>query len=49
VFRARGLTDVIKGFDGLAVMEQHLLMQSPRSGAIHVFRGKRGGLIKLLW
>ena len=46
-----------KGFDGLAVMAQQVLKQSPHSGAIFAFRGKallsevegRGDLVKLLW
>ncbi len=38
-----------KGFDGLAVLVQQVLEQSPHSGALFAFRGKRGDLIKLLW
>ena len=38
-----------KGFDGLAVMLQQVLEQSPHSGALFAFRGKRGDLVKLLW
>ncbi|MBC7504648.1 MAG: IS66 family insertion sequence element accessory protein TnpB [Sandarakinorhabdus sp.] len=38
-----------KGFDGLAVLVQHNLKQSPHSGALFAFRGRRGDLIKLLW
>ena len=37
-----------KGFDGLAVMVQQVLEQSPHSGALFAFRGKRGDLVKLL-
>lgn len=38
-----------KGFDGLAVMVQQVLEQSPHSGVLFAFRGKRGDLVKLLW
>jgi len=38
-----------KGFDGLAVLAQQVLAQSPHSGALFAFRGKRGDLVKLLW
>ena len=38
-----------KGFDGLAVLVQQALEQSPHSGALFAFRGKRGDLVKLLW
>jgi transposase len=38
-----------KGIDGLAVLVQQVLEQSPHSGALFAFRGKRGHLIKLLW
>ena len=37
-----------KGFDGLAVMTQQVLEESPHSGALFAFRGKRGDLVKLL-
>ena len=57
IFLACGVTDMRKGFDGLAVMAQQALKQSPHSGAIFAFRGKallsevegRGDLVKLLW
>ena len=57
IFLACGTTDMRKGFDGLAVMAQQALKQSPHSGAIFAFRGKallsevegRGDLVKLLW
>ena len=34
IFLACGTTDMRKGFDGLAVMAQQALKQSPHSGAI---------------
>lgn len=49
IFLACGATDMRKGFDGLAVMAQQVLEQSPHSGALFAFRGRRGDLVKLLW
>ena len=49
VFLACGRTDMRKGMDGLAMLAQQLLRQDPFSGALFAFRGKRGGLVKLLW
>ena len=49
VFLACGVTDMRKGFDGLAVLVQQVLEKSPHSGALFAFRGKRGDLVKLLW
>jgi transposase len=49
VWLACGVTDMRKGFDGLAVLVQQVLEQSPHSGALFAFRGRRGHLIKLLW
>ena len=31
------------------MLAQQVLQESPFSGALFAFRGKRGGLIKLLW
>lgn len=49
IFLACGATDMRKGFDGLAVLVQQALEQSPHSGALFAFRGKRSDLVKLLW
>ena len=49
IYLACGATDMRKGFDGLAVLTQQVLQQSPHSGALFAFRGKRGDLVKLLW
>lgn len=49
IFLACGATDMRKGFDGLAVLVQQVLEQSPHNGALFAFRGKRGDLVKLLW
>ncbi|GHH19500.1 hypothetical protein GCM10008023_26690 [Sphingomonas glacialis] len=48
IFLACGATDMRKGFDGLAVLVQQILQQSPHSGSLFAFRGKRGDLVKLL-
>ena len=49
VWLACGYTDMRKGMDGLAMLAQQVLQENPFSGALLAFRGKRGGLIKLLW
>lgn len=49
VFLAAGVTNMRKGFDGLAAMAQSMLKKDPFSGAVFAFRGRRGDLIKLLW
>ncbi len=45
---ATGYTDMRKGFDGLALRVQEVLKHDPHGGQVFVFRGKRGGLIKLI-
>jgi transposase len=49
VWLACGYTDMRKGMDGLAMLAQQVLNDDPFSGAVFAFRGKRGGLVKLLW
>jgi transposase len=49
VWLATGHTDMRKGFDGLAVLVQEVLKRDPHNGHLFVFRGRRGGLIKVLW
>jgi len=49
VWLATGHTDMRKGFDGLALLVQEVLKRNPHSGHLFVFRGRRGGLIKVLW
>ena len=49
VWLACGHTDMRKGMDGLAMLAQQVLNEDPFSGALFAFRGKRGGLVKLLW
>ena len=38
-----------RGFTGLSAMVQPTLQQSPSSGHVFVFRGRRGDVFKLLW
>ena len=61
VWLAAGVTDMRKGFDGLAALVQKQIPESKDgkdgngaaedafSGHIFVFRGRRGDKIKLLW
>lgn len=48
IYLACGATDMRKGIDGLAVLIQEHLSHDPHSGAVFVFRGKRGHLLKIL-
>ena len=49
IWLAAGLTDMRRGFDGLAALAQSALEQEPFSGHVFVFRGRRGDIVKLLW
>lgn len=51
IWLACGITDMRKGFDGLAaIMQLQLqLAEDPFSGQLFVFRGRRGDRVKLLW
>jgi transposase len=49
VWLAAGVTDMRKGFDGLAMLVQQQLIADPFSGHLFVFRGRRGDRIKILW
>jgi transposase len=49
VYLACGITDMRKGMVGLAMLVQQGLAEDPFSGALFAFRGRRAGLIKLLW
>jgi transposase len=49
VWLAAGVTDMRKGFGGLAAIAQTTLAKDPYGGHVFVFRGKRGDLVKLLW
>jgi transposase len=41
VYLAAGVTDMRKGFDGLAALVQQRLRQDPFGGAVYAFRGRR--------
>jgi transposase len=49
VWIVAGITDMRKGFDGLAALVSTTLQDDPYSGHVFVFRGKRGDRVKLLW
>ena len=49
IWVACGVTDMRKGFDGLAARVQMVLQLDPHGGALFVFRGRRGDLLKVLW
>lgn len=49
IWLASGITDMCKGFDGLARLVEEKLSRDPFGGQLFVFRGKRGDLIKALW
>ena len=42
IWLAAGVTDMRKGFDGLAMLVQEKLQRDPFGGQIFVFRGRRG-------
>jgi transposase len=48
VWLGAGVTDMRKGFDGLAALVQLHLGQDPFSGQLFAFRGRRGDLVKVL-
>ena len=49
VWISTGHTDMRKGMVGLAMMVQQGLGADPFDGALYAFRGRKAGLIKLLW
>jgi transposase len=49
VYLACGITDMRKGMTGLAMLVQQGLSADPFDGAVFAFRGRRAGLIKLIW
>ena len=49
VWLAAGVTDMRKGFDGLAMLVQERLRRDPFGGQVFVFRGRRGDRLKVLW
>jgi transposase len=49
VWLATGHTDMRRGFPSLARLVQEDLKRDPHAGDLYVFRGRRGGLIKIIW
>lgn len=49
VWLAAGVTDLRKGFDGLAALVKATLAEDPYSGHLFAFRGRRGDRLKVLW
>ena len=49
VYLACGVTDMRKGMTALAMLVQQGLSADPFDGAVFAFRGRRAGLIKLIW
>jgi len=49
IWLAAGVTDMRRGFDGLAALVQQRLGADPFSGHLFIFRGRRGDRVKLLW
>jgi transposase len=49
IWVAAGVTDMRKGFDGLAAQVQSALAESPFCGHVFVFRGRAGDRVKVLW
>ena len=49
VYLACGVTDMRKGMVGLSMLVQQTLKDNPFDGAVFAFRGRRAGLIKLIW
>jgi transposase len=49
IYLACGSTDMRKGMIGLAMLVQQVLAEDPFAGALFAFRGRKAGLIKVLW
>ena len=49
VYLACGVTDMRKGAVGLAMLVQQSLSEDAFDGSVYAFRGRRSGLIKLIW
>ncbi|MFD1623614.1 IS66 family insertion sequence element accessory protein TnpB [Azospirillum griseum] len=49
VWLARGHTDMRKGGASLALLMQERFAQDPHSGHLFLFRGRCGGLVKIIW
>jgi transposase len=49
IWLVAGATDMRRGFDGLAAIIAQQLNQDPFGGALFIFRGRRGHLVKILF
>jgi len=49
IWLVAGVTDMRRGYDGLAALVQTHLSENPFSGELYIFRGRRGDRIKCLW
>lgn len=49
IWLVAGITDMRKGFDGLATVVKAQIDADPLSGQMFIFRGRRGDRIKALW
>jgi transposase len=49
VYLACGVTDMRSGMDRLATLVQQSLSTNPFDGAVYLFRGRKGRLVKALW
>ena len=49
VWLAAGHTDMRRGMNSLALQVQQALGRDPFAGDLYVFRGRRGGLVKIVW
>ena len=48
VWLVSGVTDMRRGFDGLAAMVQQQLGEDPLSGSLFVFRGRRRSVVRCI-
>jgi transposase len=49
VYLACGVTDLRRGFDSLSAQVESVLNLNPYGGAVYLFRGRRGDLLKALY
>jgi transposase len=49
IWLVAGVTDMRKGMDSLCALVQTALSQSPFSGQLFIFRGRRADKVKIIW
>ena len=49
IWLAGGVTDMRKGFAGLAAATEQILREDPYSGHLFVFRGRKGDFLEMIW